>query len=278
MILVPGKGKDVLVDLINQQNVLPSPLKPDDVIFTTPKYIQGPLPTLVTSTVIPVPDSVYEGMVPVQYERMDLTSAFGNYRPRITGLSNGNLHSMLPYIGKELGIQLDASDFDQVDYSWLSDNEEVNIPLIALTTSLSYVGKCSVQFTRRRTKLTEAVQITDLDVHLHPGVTEDNAAKTPITLFTYERDWSEHYDEIRRHQYADILYNPNGMRELMSSFGFPNWPQGYWNPIYDYPTSAVPEANQDYDRVLVQVIQDQLPIAQVLPYAGVAYFHYNVIS
>lgn len=278
MILVPGKGKDVLVDLINQQNVLPSPLKPDEVIFTTPKFVQGPLPTLVTSTVIPVPDSAYEGMVPVQYERMDLTSAFGEYRPRITGLSNGNLHSMLPFISKELGIQLDATDFDQVDYSWLGENEEVNIPLIALSTSLSYIGKFSVQFTRRRIQLAEAIKITDLDVHRHPGVTAENEAKTPITLFTYAQDWSEHYDKIRRHPYANIFNNPSGLRTLMSSFGFPNWPQGYWNPVYDYPTSAVPEANQDYDRVLVQLVEDKAPINQVLPYAGKAYFHYNVIS
>ena len=278
MILVPGKGKDVLVDLINQQNVLPSPLNPDDVIFTTPKFVQGPLPTLVTSTVIPVPDTAYEGMVPVQYERMDLTSAFGEYRPRISGLSNGNLHSMLPYISQELGLQLDADDFDQVDYSWLGENEEVNIPLIALTTSLSYIGQFSIQFTRRRIQLAEAIQISDLDVHLHPGQKTTTLAKTPITLFTYSRDWSEHYAAIRKHPYANILYDPNAMRTLMGGLGFSNWPQGYWNPVSDHPTSAIPEANKDYDRVLIQVIEDKQPIGQVLPYAGVAYFHYNVIS
>lgn len=277
MILVPGKGKDVLVDLINQQNVLPSPLKPDDVIFTTPKYVQGTLPTLVTSTVIPVPSAAYEGMVPVQYERMDLTSAFGEYRPRITGLSNGNLHSMLPFIGKELGIQLDAEDFDQVDYSWLGEDEEVNIPLIALSTSLSYIGKFSVQFTRRRIKLEEAIKVTDLDVHLWPGLTAETAEKRPVTLFTYSRDWSEHYNAIRRHQLYNIPGNPSALRALMSSLGFSNWPQGWYNPMYDYPTSAVAEANKDYDRVIVQPIRD-VGAGQILPYAGMAYFHYNVIS
>lgn len=278
MILVPGKGKDVLVDLINQQNVLPSPLKPDEVIFTTPKFVQGPLPTLVTSTVIPVPDSAYEGMVPVQYERMDLTSAFGDYRPRITGLSNGNLHSMLPFIGKELGISLEPEDFEQVDYSWLGEDEEVNIPLIALSTSLSYIGKFSVQFTRRRIKLEEAIKITDLDVHTHPGITVATLSKKPVTLFTYSRDWSEYYSAIQRHRLYNIAGNASALRNLMSSLGFSNWPVGWNNPMLDRPTSAVPESNKDYDRVITMEVKDKENIGQILPYAGLAYFHYNVIS
>jgi len=277
MILVPGKGRDVLVDLINQQNVLPSPLSPDDVLFTTPKFVQGPLPTLVRSVVVPIPDTTYEGMVPVEYERMDLTSAFGDIRPRINGLSNGNLHSMLPYIGQELGIQLDVDDFEQVDYSWLGENEEVNIPLVALTTSLSYIGQFVIRFTRRRPLLSEVVAVRDLDVMLHPGQTLDTLNKRPITLFTYSEDWSEHYAKVRKHPFYNIVNDGNAMRTLMASFGYSNWPVAWNNPMYDYSTAQVPEANKDYDRVLVQVIKD-IANVQTMDYSGIAYFHYNLTS
>lgn len=277
MILVPGKGKDVLVGLINQQNVLPSPLNPDDVIFTTPKYVQGPNPTLVSSTVIPIPDTTYEGSVPVQWERMDLTSAFGEYRPRITGLSNGNLHSMLPYISQELGIQLDGVDFEQVDYSWLGEDEEVNIPLVALTTSLSYIGEFVIRFTRRRPQLSEVIKVTDLDVMQWAGLTAETSSKRPVSMYVYGEDWTEFRSAIQKHNFYNIAGNPSALRALMSSRGFSNWPVSWENPMYDYATSQVAAANKDYDRVIVQVVKDVLP-GQVLPYAGVAYFHYNIIS
>lgn len=277
MILVPGKGKDVLVDLINQQNVLPSPLTPDDVFFTTPKYVQGNLPTLVQSSVIAAPGSVYEGAVPVQYERMDLTSAFGDIVPKISGLSSGNLWSMLPYISNELGIQFNQEDFAQVDYSWLGDNEQVNIPLVALTSSMGYVGSFHVQFTRRRMQLTEALKVTDIQVLHHPGWKITRPTKKLVDLKTWSTDFTEFRDVLTINPYYGIISNGTKMRAMMADLGFANWPVGIYNGVKKQLTSKLPQANQDYEWVITQRVEDIINI-QTLPYAGTAYFHFNNID
>lgn len=278
MILVPGKGKDVLVSLINQQNVLPYPILSDDVIFSAPKLVQGVNPTAVAAKVMAIPGGTYDGLFPVEWQRMDLTSAFGDIIPHIKGLSNGNLHSMLPYIGQELGIELYPEDFLQVDYSNLGENEQVNIQLTATVTSLSYVGSFIIQFTRLRPNLTDQVKITALDVFQWPGWTKKAqgvAEKKQLSMDIYSQDWTEFADTLQKHYYYSIWADPTAVRTLMSSKGYPNWPIGFDNGIGVYLTSQVPEANQDYDRVIVQKIRD-IAGAQVLPYEGTAYFHYNV--
>lgn len=278
MILVPGKGKDVLVDLINQQNVLPYPLLPDEVLFTAPKVVNGTLPTLVSATVMSIPGSKYDGFSPLEWQRMDLTGAFGEMIPHVRGLSNGNLHSMLPYIGQELGVELFPEDFLQVDYSNLQENEQVNIQLVATVNSLSFVGSFVIQFTRLRPALTDSFKVRSLDVFQWPGWTkpvEGAAAKRQLSMDIYSQDWTEFYSSVMRHPGANIPGNPNALRALMSSKGYVNWPVGWNNPCYDYLTTQVPEANKDYDRVIVQPIRD-LKNIQTLPYEGTAYFHYNV--
>lgn len=279
MILVPGKGKDVLVDLINQQNALPYPITPDEVYISAPKTLGGVYPTAVEVKVIPMPGSVYEGEVPVDYRRLDLTSAFGEMRPRVVGRSNGNLHSMLPFISKELGMDLRPEDFVQVDYDWLDENEEANIHLVAERESLSYVGSFTIQFTRRRTQLLEALNVTrDADNLRVPGASVIGLGKglRQVDMVTWAYDFSEHYNAIRRHKWYNIAGNPSALRALMyQKFGFANWPYG-WNHSYrDLATSQVPEANQDYERVIVQRIVD-LSVNKTLPYEGTAYLHYNV--
>ena len=279
MILVPGKGKDVLVDLINQQNTFPYPLTPDDIFISAPKTLGGVNPTAVEVKVIPLPGTVYEGEVPVTYRRMDLTSAFGDMRPRVVGRSNGNLHSMLPYISKQLGIDLLPEDFVQVDYSWLEDNEEANIRLEAVKDSLSYVGDFTIVFTRRRTQLDEALGVTtDLDVLRAPGSTVEglDAGKIPVSMATWSYDFTEHYSAIRKHKWYNLPADPSALRQVMfDAFGYVNWPYGWENSHRDFATKDVPEANPDYDRVILSNIGKHINNAG-LPYEGMAYLHYNV--
>lgn len=279
MILVPGKGKDVLVGLINQQNALPYPLMPDEIFISAPRSIASPYPTEVEVKIIPMPGSVYEGEVPATYRRMDLSSAFGEYRPRIAGRSNGNLHSMLPFIGEQLGIELHPEDIVQVDYAWLGEDEEANIQLVAKFDSLSYVGSFTVQFTRRRTHLFEAlVTAKDVDAIRIAGATPTGLVKglRQVDMVTWATDFTEHADAIRRHKWYNIAGNPSVLRALMSSkFGFVNWPTGWNHKFNDYATSQVAAANKDYDRVVVQKIIDE-SAQKILPYEGTAYFHYNV--
>lgn len=273
MILVPGKGKDVLIDLINQSNVLPYPLTSNEVLFSDPKVVVGPLPTAVNSLVLALPGSNYDGFVTVQWERMDLTSAFGGMVPRVGGLSSGNLHSMLPWIGRELGIQLLPEDFIEVDWSSLGPNESANVRLKAEVNSMNYTGEFIIQFTRLRPSLDMEFKSLALNVYKLPG--EVTPGKRQVNMATYGRDFTGVYESIMRHPYYNIFNDGTAVRQVMSGMGYVNWPVGWDNPIADYATSEIPESNKDYDRVIVQQVKD-IEGMQVLPYEGTAYFHYNV--
>jgi hypothetical protein len=274
MYLVPGKGKDILLGLVAQQNVLPYPLLADETAISSPKSTAtSQKPTAVSAKVIALPGSPYEGAAPIGYQRMDLSAAFGSIVPVIRSISSGTLHSMLPEIGRKLGMFLDPIDFDDVDYSGLGELQEAFVRIRASATSLSYTGSFIIKFTRIRPALLTATPTGDLDRTRFPGSTGGN--KKQVDTFTWARDWTEFYSAVQKHSVLNVAGNPAALVTLMNSLGFSTWPTGINFPTYDYPTSAVPQANPTYDRVIVQSVVNPT-IVNDLAYEGTAYFHYNL--
>jgi len=273
MLLVPGRGKDVIVGLLNDAVEFPRPLTSDDVFISPPKAVSGPNPTMVEVMVIGLPNSPFEGALPVKYQRMDLTSAFGDIRPRIEGASSGSLHALLPLLSEKLGIELYPEDIIETDYSYIDPDEQINLQLKADPGSLSYVGEGVILFTRRRYLLGDVMSTTVLDVLRFPG--DSNTGKEQVNMKTFSTDFTPYYPAIRRHDRYNLPANPSAQRAAMLQlFGWASWPYGSKWPLVDYATSEVPEANQDYDRVLVQSLEG----ATGLSYEGTAYFHYNVVT
>lgn len=274
MLLVPGRGKDVIIGLLNEAVEFPSALTSDDVYISPPKAVSGPNPTMVEVKVIGLPTGPWEGMIPVQYQRMDLTSAFGDIRPRLEGASNGSLHALLPMLSEKLGIQLYPEDILETDYSYIDPDEEVNLQLKADPTSLSYVGEGVITFTRRRYLLSNLVKAPTLDVVRHPG--DSNTGRQQVNLKTFATDFTPYYASIRRHKYYNLPADPTAQRNVMSTlFGWSNWPYGWDWQLFDYATSERPESNPDYDRVMIQSIKGS---ENGRTYEGTAYFHYNVVT
>lgn len=278
MMLVPGSGRNVLIDLVNAQNDLPHDLTSQDVFISPPKKVVFPGQlTRVEVSIVPLPTSKYEDAVKVQYQRQDLTSAFGEIRPRVEGPSSGTLTSILPAINEALGIQLTMEDFEEVDYSWLDVDEQANIQLVAKPSSISFTGSFVIQFTRKRWGLDIRVLVRELDVLLLPGMSSLNSGKQAVTTATYSTDFTEYRWWIRRHPLYNIPANSTDLRSIMSSlFGYENYPAGWDCDYFDLPTSSVPEANKDYDRVIIHRTTNPVTAA-ARPYEGVAYLHYNQI-
>ena len=274
MLLVPGRGKDVIIDLLNDAVEFPRALTSDDVYISPPKAVSGPNPTMVEVKVIGLPNGPWEGALPVRYQRMDLTSAFGDLRPRVEGPSNGSLHALLPMLSEKLGIQLYPEDIVETDYSYIDPDEEVNLQLKAAPESLSYVGEGVITFTRRRYLLSVVIKVPTLDVVRFPG--DSNTGREQVNMRTYSTDFTPYYSSIRRHPNYNLPANPNGQVNLMRTlFGWSNWPYGWAWPLLDYATTERPESNQDYDRVLIQSLAGS---ESGRTYEGTAYFHYNVVT
>ncbi len=271
-------GRELVLDLVNRQNLLSLPL--DLVNANVLGRVYAPLnPTQVSTNVIGLPTGEYEGNVLVNINRIDLTERFAEIKPRLVGTGATTLYDMLDWIGNELGMSFNVEDFLQTNFVWLSEREQVNIILESKVDSLVYCGKFVIHFTRRRETLNEALIDYSGDSLHFPNLTHESflLGKTSVTPKTWAFDFTEHRSSIAKHIHYNILGNPNGCRSLMQNlFGYANWPYGWDNVTNDFPTSAVPEANKDFERVVIQKLYDNTP-KKTRPYEGIAYFHYNEI-
>jgi len=275
MLLVPGRGKDVILGLLNDAVEFPREVTSNDVFISPPKAVSSPNPTMVEVKVIGLPDGPFEGAISVKYQRMDLTSAFGDIRPKLEGASSGSLHALLPLLSEKLGIQLYPEDILETDYSYIDPDEQVNLQLKADPKSLSYQGEGVIQFIRRRYQLSDVLATSKiLDVVRFPG--DSNTARQQVNMRTYSTDFTPYYNSVRRHKSYNLPADPTAQRQVMLQlFGWANWPYGWDWQLYDFATSERPEANQDYDRVMIQSLAGSEPGRT---YEGTAYFHYNVVT
>lgn len=268
MLLVPGRGKDVLVNLINASNTLPVALSPDTVMFGTPK-VDASTPTGVTVALFPVLGSIYTGGAEINYQRMDLSSAFGNIVPKVRGVAGGNLHALLPLINETLGVTITPEDVEEVKLDWLEAGSEVYLPIKALPTSLSYVGAFRIQFYRLRPALADAIAQTALEGFRFVGGDVTGGIRS-VTMGTWGLNFTENMDALKLTNVGQWAAFTK-LREVMTTLGYPGWPVA--DPkvarIVDQPTAAVPEANPHFERVVVQ------KNVVGAGYAGDAYFHYN---
>lgn len=281
-------GKDLVLDLVNAKNQLPKPL--DLSLANVMGIITDPdNKSWISTTIVPMPSTYYEEPVEVEYNRVSLTEMFRarneehqweTHYPHIEGPHASDLHTMIDWIAKEIGLPLSKYDVENKDFSWLKQHEEVNIPLIALDTSLLYHGQAIVRYTRRRMSLDEVIRKTEVNAIRKPNITEDGFErnKASVTAATWPVDFTEHYNAVRKHALYDRPGNGSALVALMRDmFGFSNWPAGSNQRMVDYPADAIADANHNYDRVIIQYFNDTSS-NKSRPYEGPAYFHYNIMN
>jgi hypothetical protein len=263
MQLFDGKPIDEILRLINLQNTLPAALVASDLYFG--KMRPGDTGKIILPTTAMWNSQNYEGSANFQYQRIDLTKAFGGVRPVVKALGQLDVWSLLPAINKAVGINLTTNDVVNTSVSWLGGNEQLNIELKADQNSLGYTGSFVVRFTRLRPMLATAVTTTELPVLVHPQ-TPDATLKC-IDLLSWGIDFSDYQAHfLTRYGYWVEWEYIQGM---MAENGFPNYPGPLPGTTFDYLTKDVPEANQAFTNVVVQ------KAVSSATYHGTAYIHYN---
>lgn len=269
MLLVPGRGKDTLVSLINAANSLPQPLTPDELTFGPPS-LNLDLDNGTTVAIIPRLDrSIYTDRINIVYQRMDLSQAYYGIVPEVRASGGGDLYSLLPAINQALGLNLQAEDFDNVVLDWLAAGGQVYVALRAKPTSYAYTGSFRVRFFRLKYTLTEVVKDPLLKVFTFPKVTAEAAS---LSMLTWDIDFTGERAKLKinNRRWADA----GAIASLMAVQGFADFPANVdtnKQSLTDLPTGMVAGANRSYDRVVVQ--RD----VKTPAYAGDAYFHYNLL-
>lgn len=264
MNLLPGSSEAAVLALINGENPqLPVPLAEGDLYFGRPKTLPS---GRVEIPAVAMYDSTYEGYVKFEYQRLSLTKAFGNIRPRIRAVGYPTLHQLLPVVNKILGTTFGPSDIIDMDLSKINPNENANIKISASLASLGYEGWFVMTFTRIRPLLQEAVEIKNLNAMAHP--VDPETGLLSLSMHTYSIDFTGSDRELMVYP-TGIWQNLSLFRTMMATHGFNNWPQGKAGEVRSYAAKDLPEANKDFTNVVVQ------RNLEIDGYAGDAYFHYN---
>ena len=267
MSLMSGSSEQRLIALINEVNVLPTPLKEGSLYYgkVHPKTDGSGKIRLPTVTMF---DAEYEGYVTFEYRRIDLSAAWGGLKPTLHALGQPTLHRLLPTLNKLLGLNLTPRDVADVNISWLNGNEQANIQIIAAPNSLGYEGSFIVQFTRVRPLLNDVVKQKALETLQHPD--GNDITKRSLALGTWGLDFTE-YTPIMIYYWTGWGWGvmPQ-IRQMFADLGFAGIPdaQGEY-PIIGYTTKQRPESNQAFNNVLIwkDVVGPD--------YQGDAYMHFN---
>lgn len=263
MFLLPGGSEKALVDAINQANVSLTPLAPGDLYFGKITY-HNPKDGSVDVPAVAVIGSQFEGYIKLNYDRLNLGKAYGTIKPKVRRPGYPTLHRLLPAINEVLGLSLTPDDVADVPITWLAENEQVNIPIVAKPSSLGFEGQFLVEYTRVRHNLAD-LAVKDLTALKHP--IEPSLGKRSLAMATWSLDFTDDQKSLSLSQ--GQWSNPSAVVDLMALYGFDNWPQAEPKALKVQATKDVPRANQKYTSV---IIQKDVSIGD---FVGDAYFHYN---
>jgi hypothetical protein len=267
MIINAQSSEAAVIAQINAMNTLPVTVDTDSVVFGTVTALTDGSGR-VSVPVVANYDSEYEGGTVVNYKRLNLSQAYGGYRPTLSQIGYDSLHQMLPVINRYLGTKFDERDIIDVSLSWLQNNDRLNIQITAANNSLGYEGSFILIYIKIRPELDVVISTKALPVLAHP--TDPTLGKN-LHMAMWTLDFSGLDTTTLKLFYNEYWADHTSLAALMADLGFASWPQGTagGQDFTSSLTSAIPEANQAFTNV---IIQKNVTLAG---YSGDAYFYYN---
>lgn len=274
-------SEGLLREVINTQGELPFEANASNMIFGQPSELLDDPRGDTRIKVRGVQNSEFRNQsVEIFYDRLDLGVLFGgSYRPEVEAIGQSTLWRLLPDINKALGTQFTKRDLEDIDISTLGESSEVTLELRAKPGSPAFKGFTRITFFRRKILLTDVITVTEYEQLKHPDPLLEGF--TSAGLLTWGIDFTLIADYLRvnnsaarwRGDFTDL----SGLRTaLKDNYGIENWPGNDTTvdgsgTVDVYDTRDVPEANTDFQRVVVQTeIREN-------GYVGTAYFHYNTL-
>ena len=265
MFLLPGGSEQALIDLINDANpTFPTPLLPTDLYF-------GKIQTVGSDGTVSIPavtmySSQFEGYARFEYKRLDIGKVYSGIKPKVKRVGYPTLYRLLPIINETLGTSFTEDDVVDISITWLSANEQINIPIIAKPDSRAYEGQFLVEYTRVRPELA-AIAVQDLTALQHP--TDPALGKMSLGMALWSLDFTDEAEKSLLSIGLGTWTYLTQFRAAMAARGFPDWPRPpYWT-LQTGETKNFPRANKDFQFVILQ--RD----VELADYQGDAYIHYN---
>ncbi len=272
-------SEDLVRGLINSQQLLPHKATDTNLIFGKPSELLDDVRGDTQVNVRGVQDSEFANLATkVYYSRIDLGTLFsGNYQPTINGLSQTSLHRLLPTINQSLGIRFTERDLEDVDIATMGEGRELVLELRAKPGSLAYKGFTTLVFKRDLVYLSDKIIDDTVTALSHPDPIVDGFVSAG--LLTWGRDFSEiqhllSVGNIKPWDRPGFIHLKELQEALRDVFGIGSWPgtdtgEGGTDTVSMHRTTEVPEANTDFEKVVIQRGIDSNG------YVGTAYFHFT---
>lgn len=270
----------MVLELVNAANPVDKVFTEENLIFGKPSVLLNNPAGNTQVSARGVQNVDYVGQTTIFYNRLDLGVLFqGNFRPSFEAFGKSSLYRLLPDLNQALGTNFTERDLTNIDLTLLGEGDQVVLELRAKPESVAYVGFTRILFNRKIVTLTDFVTTRDLGaLALHHPDPELEGYQS-AGLLTWGLDFTLLERELLVHRsgygWRGIwAYHTALQEKLAKEYGIESWPQNNYGTdavgrITDYPTTAVPEANKEFQRVVVQTdIRSN-------GYIGTAYFHYN---
>lgn len=214
--------------------------------------------TLVT--ISGVPGKGYYGEVDVYYNRMDIAQYAPGFEFRsLTELNRGALTQALINL---YSIQINPEDFVDFTPPALADGESVELTMTIEENSLQWFGSITAALSFGPSWLDSVIGRADLDIYKHPNTYQNRQSSR---MWTWGADFSGIQAALKPNAKGDYT-DWTLVQSVCRQMGMPDFLKG---KVIDRATVDVPDANQAFQRVVIQtaVTSGQL--------SGALYFHYN---
>jgi hypothetical protein len=209
----------------------------------------------------------YKGSTDIYYRRHSLTELFAGQNPEIRE-RDFTAQSILDTLNSRYGLFLELADIVSLEAPTFTEGDlETTAPLelAVKDDSLGWTGTVTVGILYGNPILESVVLIQLLPILTHPEDLEELGTRKSGLLSTYNFDFTKWKDDLQVDPNTQQWLNFARVQEIGKIAGLSYW---YNNRVLDLPTSSVPTANQNFERVLVQNYAG----GDVL---GPLYFHYD---
>lgn len=254
-----------LLSEANEKNSPKRPLTLINVAPQTPVPLEGDEKHNTQVTIQGVPGRTYIGEQTLLYKRISITDALADLQLR--NIVPFTTQMVVDMVNTQLGLFITLDDLEPFTPPELALNETKTLVLTSKADSFGFIGEVEISLMYGRTLLQSVIGIRLLKLFAHPN--DPTLGKQSGRMATYGIDFTSLRDSLLPNPLTRSYTDWDTFQSACIYLKIPSWNQG---TIVDQPTSAVPDSNQAFDRV---VIQTSVNSAYIL---GPLYFHYNLLD
>lgn len=266
--------KDKILKLVNEKNDLYRDVSVDNVYMAPPRSVdEETVPGLdFRNTAVELSGVLnrgYRGKTDVYYRRHDLDNLLAGIFPYFRTRAI-DLESIVGKVNNHYGLQLETVDIaNPQDFpTWDEGELEVTktYELVVKDTSYGWMGTITIEIHHGNPLLEDTVVVQLLPILTHPDDPDELGDMMSGRLSTYYFDFTPWKDDLVIDPTTQQWANFVRVQEIGKEAGLDYW---YNNRVIDMPTDAVPHANTNFERVMIQNYAGG-------GVSGPLYFHYDV--